>query len=53
MSEVNNVELQADPIEGSAWVFGDEMNTDNMAPGIYFKESIEVLSQHCLGQTMQ
>ena len=48
MSEVNNVELQAHPIEGSAWVFGDEMNTDNMAPGIYFKEPIEVLSQHCL-----
>ena len=37
-----------EPIEGKAWVFGDEMNTDNMAPGIYFKEPIEVLAQHCL-----
>jgi 3-isopropylmalate dehydratase small subunit len=35
-------------ITGSAWVFGDEMNTDNMAPGIYFKEPMEVMAQHCL-----
>jgi 3-isopropylmalate/(R)-2-methylmalate dehydratase small subunit len=35
-------------ITGSAWVFGDEMNTDNMAPGIYFKESMEVMAQHCM-----
>ena len=35
-------------ISGSAWVFGDEMNTDNMAPGIYFKESMEVMAQHCM-----
>jgi 3-isopropylmalate dehydratase small subunit len=35
-------------ISGSAWVFGDEMNTDNMAPGIYFKEPMEVMAQHCL-----
>ena len=36
------------PITGKAWVFGDEMNTDNMAPGIYFKESMDVMAQHCL-----
>jgi len=35
-------------ITGSAWVFGDEINTDNMAPGIYFKEPMEVMVQHCL-----
>ena len=40
--------LVSDTIRGKAWVFGDEMNTDNMAPGIYFKEPIEVLAQHCL-----
>ena len=38
----------SDPIRGKAWVFGDEMNTDTMAPGRYFKEPIEVLAQHCL-----
>ncbi|MEC9376093.1 MAG: 3-isopropylmalate dehydratase [Pseudomonadota bacterium] len=35
-------------IKGKTWVFGDEMNTDNMAPGIYFKEPIAVLASHCL-----
>ena len=35
-------------ITGSAWVFGDEMNTDNMAPGRYFKESMEAMAQHCM-----
>lgn len=35
-------------IRGRAWVFGDEINTDTMAPGLYFKEPIEVLAQHCL-----
>jgi 3-isopropylmalate/(R)-2-methylmalate dehydratase small subunit len=35
-------------ITGHAWVFGDEINTDNMAPGIYFKEPMEVMAQHCL-----
>jgi 3-isopropylmalate/(R)-2-methylmalate dehydratase small subunit len=36
------------PIVGSAWVFGDEINTDTMAPGLYFKESMEVMASHCL-----
>jgi 3-isopropylmalate dehydratase small subunit len=35
-------------ISGNAWVFGDEINTDTMAPGAYFKESMEVMAQHCL-----
>jgi 3-isopropylmalate/(R)-2-methylmalate dehydratase small subunit len=35
-------------IKGNAWTFGEEINTDTMAPGIYFKESIDVMAQHCL-----
>jgi 3-isopropylmalate/(R)-2-methylmalate dehydratase small subunit len=35
-------------INGKAWVFGDEINTDTMAPGAYFKEPMEVMAQHCL-----
>lgn len=35
-------------IRGTVWVFGDEINTDVMAPGIYFKEPMEVMVQHCL-----
>jgi 3-isopropylmalate/(R)-2-methylmalate dehydratase small subunit len=33
---------------GRAWVFGDEINTDTMAPGIYFKEPMDVMARHCL-----
>jgi len=33
---------------GRAWVFGDEINTDVMAPGIYFKLPIEEAITHCL-----
>jgi len=35
-------------IEGRAWVFGDNVNTDAMAPGLYFKASMEVMASHCL-----
>ncbi len=35
-------------IRGNAWVFGDEINTDTMAPGIYFKDSMDVMARHCL-----
>ena len=35
-------------ITGSAWVFGDEINTDTMAPGRYFKEPMAVMVTHCL-----
>lgn len=39
---------EASTITGCAWVFGDEINTDSMAPGLYFKESMEIMAQHCL-----
>jgi 3-isopropylmalate/(R)-2-methylmalate dehydratase small subunit len=35
-------------IEGRAWVFGDSVNTDVMAPGLYFKSPMEVMARHCL-----
>ena len=35
-------------LRGNSWVFGDEINTDTMAPGIYFKEPMDVMAQHCL-----
>ena len=35
-------------VTGKAWVFGDEVNSDVMAPGIYFKESVEIMASHCL-----
>ncbi len=34
-------------VSGKAWVFGDEINSDVMAPGIYFKESMDVMASHC------
>ena len=33
---------------GTAWVFGDTIDTDQLAPGAYLKEPIEVIAQHCL-----
>lgn len=33
---------------GRAFVFGDNVDTDALAPGLYMKGSIEVLAQHCL-----
>jgi 3-isopropylmalate/(R)-2-methylmalate dehydratase small subunit len=35
-------------VRGRAWVFGDAVNTDVMAPGIYFKAPFEELARHCL-----
>jgi len=35
-------------LNGKAWVFGDEINSDVMAPGIYFKESMSIMASHCL-----
>ncbi len=35
-------------ITGKAWVFGDEINTDVMAPGLYFKSPIDAMARHCL-----
>ncbi len=33
---------------GKAWVYGDDVNTDALAPGAYMKAPIEVLAAHCL-----
>ena len=35
-------------IEGRAWGFGDDVNTDVMAPGLYFKSPMDVMARHCL-----
>jgi 3-isopropylmalate dehydratase small subunit len=35
-------------IRGRAWVFGDDIDTDVMAPGLYFKAPLEDLAAHCL-----
>ena len=40
--------MTAPVLRGNAWVFGDEINTDTMAPGSYFKDPLEVMAQHCL-----
>lgn len=31
-----------------AWVFGDNIDTDSMAPGQYMRHGIETIAQHCL-----
>ena len=33
---------------GRAWVFGDNVDTDQLAPGRYMKSPIEELARHCL-----
>ncbi len=33
---------------GRAWVYGDDVDTDALAPGAYMKAPIEVLAAHCL-----
>jgi 3-isopropylmalate/(R)-2-methylmalate dehydratase small subunit len=35
-------------IEGRAWLFGDDINTDVMAPGLYFKLPLDEMARHCL-----
>ena len=35
-------------ISGRAFVFGDDINTDVMAPGLYFKSPMEEMAKHCL-----
>ena len=34
---------------GAAWVFGDNIDTDQLAPGSTLKSSIEVTASQCLG----
>ena len=36
------------PIEGRAWLFGDNINTDALAPGLYFKAPMDEMARHCL-----
>jgi 3-isopropylmalate/(R)-2-methylmalate dehydratase small subunit len=33
---------------GRAWVFGDNVDTDALAPGLYMKGSLAALASHCL-----
>lgn len=33
---------------GKAWIFGDDINTDVLAPGLYMKSPMEELASHCL-----
>ncbi len=35
-------------IAGRAWVFGDEIDTDALAPGAYMAAPLEELAKHCL-----
>ena len=40
--------LPAIPATGRAWVFGDDLNTDLLAPGAYMKFGIAEIARHCL-----
>lgn len=33
---------------GKVWVFGDNIDTDVLAPGLYMKGSMDELARHCL-----
>ena len=33
---------------GRSWIFGDDVDTDQLAPGAYMKSSLEELARHCL-----
>lgn len=35
-------------MSGRAWVFGDDVDTDAIAPGAYMKAGLDELAQHCL-----
>lgn len=35
---------------GRAWVFGDDVDTDQLAPGAYMKGGLDELAGHCLEQ---
>lgn len=36
------------PITGKAWTFGDDIDTDVLAPGVYMKLPVEEAARHCL-----
>ena len=40
--------MSASTAPGRAWVFGDNVDTDALAPGLYMKRPIEELAAHCL-----
>lgn len=40
--------MSHDSEPGRAFVFGDNVDTDALAPGLYMKGAIETLAQHCL-----
>lgn len=33
---------------GRAWIFGDDVSTDQLAPGVYMKRPIAEIAPHCL-----
>lgn len=35
-------------LKGNAWVYGDKIDTDLLAPGAYMKSSLQELAAHCL-----
>ena len=35
-------------MSGHVWKFGDDINTDLLAPGVYIKLSLDELASHCL-----
>lgn len=35
-------------VRGRAWRLGDDINTDVLAPGLYFKSSMDEMARHCL-----
>jgi 3-isopropylmalate/(R)-2-methylmalate dehydratase small subunit len=35
-------------VTGKAWRFGDEINSDLLAPGLYLKSPNDIMAQHCL-----
>ncbi|WP_066737730.1 3-isopropylmalate dehydratase [Cupriavidus sp. D384] len=38
----------APPPAGRIWRFGDDVDTDAMAPGLYMKSGLDELARHCL-----
>lgn len=44
----DNTNSISNPIVGRSWVFGNNIDTDVLAPGQYIKQPIEELARHCL-----
>lgn len=41
-------DVKRETIAGRAWLFGDDIDTDQLAPGRYMKGPVEQLAVHCL-----